>query len=336
MTAEIPPATIGLQLFPGKTRKPSNQSASSSADGVAVRVADVQLDTSLGPNGTLARECPRYVELMSRALAIKSGEGFADVRALAPERCACNHAHAHAPLPAQIEALDLFRVPKIRDNGGRAVFVFLPAHLPEDDDEVLERATLYAFACMHQLVAVERREYTALWLCNNRETPSALSHRWFLRVYHATPYCYQTQLKTLAVVHPTVSVRVKLFALSYLHSACLTRHQFWEKLDFCDRLEFLDQLVPIKLIKTLPQEVKDHDKHLDATMYDELQNPHLLEQMGAAGMGHLYDGGGAYGFRSPGEPRAEDFGRGANSSDDEGMRRREKPPLPKRNWEMDD
>ena len=53
------------------------------------------------------------------------------------------------------------------------------------------------------------------------------------------------------MVHPALRVRAALFLLAYL-----PRHSFWEKLDYADRLEFLDDHVPLALIKSLPQEVK--------------------------------------------------------------------------------
>ena len=39
-------------------------------------------DPVLAAAGELARECPRYCELMREALAIKAGAGFGDVEAL--------------------------------------------------------------------------------------------------------------------------------------------------------------------------------------------------------------------------------------------------------------
>ena len=45
-----------------------------------VTVADAPLDASLAADGVLARECPNYVAMMKRGLALAAGEGFADVR----------------------------------------------------------------------------------------------------------------------------------------------------------------------------------------------------------------------------------------------------------------
>lgn len=284
----------------------------------SVQFADPPLDASLAPDGELARECPNYVEMVKRALALQSGEGFAD-----------------------IEALDVFRVAKQRDNGGRIVFVFLPAHLPEGDEALLERATLYAIAQMHTHVVVQERQYTALWLCNNRDdTNSPLPLRWWRSTYYATPYVYHERLKTLAVVHPSVAVRCKLFALSYLHSAYLTRHPFWDKLDYADRLEFLDAHVPIALVKTLPREVKEYDKALDREMYatmDAAQSGSNLEQLSAGALSGMHRGPSFWGggvARDPADDlRAEDDGQAFDGVDASSVRQRAEGELPKRNWE---
>ena len=46
---------------------------------VSVALAEPQLDASLAPDGDLARECPQYVDTVSRAISL-AAEGFADVR----------------------------------------------------------------------------------------------------------------------------------------------------------------------------------------------------------------------------------------------------------------
>jgi len=293
--------------------------AEQSSSSTVVALSDPPLDPSLAPDGTLARECPRYVEMVRRARALASGEGFAD-----------------------IEALDVFRIAPWPDKSGRPVVIFLPAHLPDGDERLLELATLFVFSKMHQLVCVEEKEFTALWLCNNRETPSPLYLRWWRRIYWATPYVYHQRLSTLAVVHPSVSVRVCLFALSYV-----PRVSFWEKLDYMDRIEFLDQHVPVALIKSLPQEVKDHDKELDREMYDSVQNPdHPARAMagmgGLAGAGGLGEIGGG-GFGGAGVGGSAEFG-GGDLNGFAGLhgarsRHRDGAPeayeMPKRNWEND-
>ena len=151
-------------------------------------VADAPLDPSLAPDSELASECPDYVETVTRALNLAAGEGFADV-----------------------EALDVFRVAPQADNDGRPVFIFIPSNLPEDDGAMLERATLFVFAAVHRLVVVQGCEFTALWLCNNREDKaSQLSWRWWRRTYYSVPYIYHTRLHMLCVVHPSIAVRATL------------------------------------------------------------------------------------------------------------------------------
>ena len=254
-----------------------------------------------------------------------------------PNPCARDqNTHVHKMIDdaarAQIEALDVFRIAAETDNGGRPIVIFIPAHLPEGDADLLERATLYAFAKLHQLVIVEKREYSAMWLCNNRETPSALPLSWWRRTYYATPFCYQTQLHTLMVVHPTIAVRTKLFVLSYLHSAYLTRHQFWDKVDFADRIEFLDSHVPLALVKKLPDEVKQHDKELDREMYATLQEGGSLEQMHTRYGGTL--GGLGAGLGGLGSMGGAMRGHGLDSASfGDGGRSRVDAELPKRNWE---
>ena len=123
----------------------------------------------------------------------------------------------------------------------------------------------------------------------------------------------------LCVVHPSIAVRAKLFLLSYL-----PRHSFWERLDYADRLEFLDAHVPLALIKSLPQEVKDHDKYLDREMYASVQHAQQHGPAHAAGAAELFAqsslNGGMSGLGSTGAGTAA----GTNDAP---------PPLPKRNWE---
>ena len=122
-----------------------------------VELSDPAVDPTLAEGSTLATECPNYVAFVKSAISIAKGEGFAD-----------------------IEALDVFRVHTLAD--GRLVLIFLPAHLPVDDERLLERATQYVFARMHQLVIVEQKEYTVLWLCNN-DDDNRKKRLFFLEVY---------------------------------------------------------------------------------------------------------------------------------------------------------
>ena len=125
------------------------------------------------------------------------------------------------------------------------------------------------------------------------------------------------------------SVRAAFFALSYLQSR---RFCFWEKIDFTDRLEFLDAFVPIALIKSLPDDVKDYDRQLDREMYDgsalkELHSMHDFGRMAShAGMGLGGLGGG--------EGHSLD-GMGGTSGEDS-AEARPKVELPKRNWEEEE
>jgi hypothetical protein len=167
------------------------------------------------------------------------------------------------------------------------------------------------------------RADTVLWLCNNRDTPSSLPLSWWRRTYWSVPYCFHERLHCLAVVHPSLQVRAVLFALSYL-----PRHSFWEKLDYADRLEFLDSHVPIELVKTLPAEVKQHDKDLDKEMYASVQGPRGPDGMPANMWASSALGGGL------GAAGLGGAGFGAAGMGDEAMPNREKPvELPKRNWE---
>ena len=60
-------------------RQHTAMSGVSPAPAVSVALAEPQLDGSLAADGELARECPQYVDTVSRALSL-AAEGFADVR----------------------------------------------------------------------------------------------------------------------------------------------------------------------------------------------------------------------------------------------------------------
>jgi len=251
---------------------------------VAIDLAEPPIDDPhLQSDGPIAQECPRYIDLMRRALAIKTGAGFGD-----------------------IEALDAFRLTG-PDNEGNPVFIFIPENLPEDDrEDAVDRLMLYVLYQVHEVVVRQGKSYTALWLSQN-DKPSRLSFRWLRWAYYSIPYVYHERLSSLCIVHPPLQTRLALFALSYLQ-----RHSFWEKLNFADRLEFLDDVVPIDLIKSLPQSYKDADKALDREMYSQ-DGGALTGMGGMAGMG---------GFPMPAMPPAD----GAPG---------EAPqvPIAKRNWE---
>ena len=78
-----------------------------SAEGVVVPLPTVPHDPVLAEDGALARECPRYCELLREALAIKAGPGFGDV-----------------------EALDAFRLTGPDNEGRREWHALRPVHQP--------------------------------------------------------------------------------------------------------------------------------------------------------------------------------------------------------------
>ena len=127
-------------------------------------------------------------------------------------------------------------------------------------------------------------------------------------------------------------MRAKLFVLSYL-----PRHSFWDKLDYADRLEFLDAHVPLELIKSLPRALKEHDKYLDREMYATVQQAqqhgpgHLATPAAAAEfanntMGGMSGMGGLGGLSGLGGLDGGSAGAPDGAAE-------QLPPLPKRNWE---
>lgn len=183
--------------------------------------------------------CPKYVEMVRRALLIEAGEGFADV-----------------------EALDCFRVAV--DKQGRPCYIFLPAHLPKDVD--MERVTMYVFMTLHKRVIREHQRFTALWLCNNRDTASRLGVRWFRRTFRNAPSEFLKRCSVLCLVHPPLWVRLNMFVLSFGFTLGCSKYSLWKKLDFTERLEFLEHYVSKDVIRSLPEEVKMYDCELDEMM----------------------------------------------------------------------
>ena len=261
------------------------------ASNVVFQLPDSPDDPTLADGGDLHTECPAYVELMREALKVSAREGFGDV-----------------------EALDAFRLTG-PDLEGRRVFMFIPGNIPENEhtQEIIERLTLYVLSLVHDVVVVKKESYTAIWLCNN-QSDSRLTYRWFRRTYNSVPYVYHERLAVLCIVHPSLRVRLILFLLSYL-----PRHSFWEKINYADRLEFLDDTVPVALIKTLPKAYKEYDKELDVQMYSSDNLAHVrslggLGMMGSMGMGM-------------GETQGSSVDADGNA---EGP---QKFAMPKRNWE---
>jgi len=266
-------------------------------------------DPLIAIGSALHSECPLYCDLVRQALTIKAGVGFGDV-----------------------EALDAFRLTG-PDNEGRPVFMFIPGAIPENEETaaLVEKLTLYVLSIVHDLVVHQQKHFTAIWMCNNHSESRPLSIGWFRRTYRSVPYCYHERLAGLCLVHPSLTVRCMLFVLSYL-----PRVSFWDKLNYCDRLEFLDGNVPVSLIKTVPQLYKDYDKQLDRDMYE------ASSQMAAGnGLGSGIGGIGGMGMSGmgmsgvPGMPGSvPDMADGA-PDDQGGQQGQPKMELPKRNWEMD-
>ncbi len=190
---------------------------------VAVAV-DAPTDSSLAEGGQLHVECPAYVDLARRALTLGTEGGF-----------------------SAVEALDVVRRTG-PDNEGRAVFMFFPSRLPADVD--IEHVTLYAIWLMHPVVVLRGEQYTAVWVCNN-SVESRLGVRWFRRTYWSVPYAYHKQMAALCIVHPSVTVRFVLFALSYL-----VKHSFWEKINYADRLEVIDENLLLLTLAPTPRQAR--------------------------------------------------------------------------------
>ena len=298
----------------------SSTKADDAGSSVAVELSDSPADDpTLEP---LKADNPNYCETVRRGLLIEAGEGFAD-----------------------IEAMDVFRISKIPDNDGRTVFIFLPENLPDYQmpraarDEIVERATLYAFTQLHKHVVREQREYTAVWLCmNDEERWSPLPMKWWRRTYKATPRLFMERLGMLNIVHPSLSVRSRMLALSYLTNGVA---DCWEKINYADRLEFLDCSVPVKLIKTLPESVKDYDRYQDKLMMDSLHNKDPMstygKYSGMGGMGGMMGMGGMGGMgMSSMMSGMQAMGIGGDLPDPNAGMGDLPKELPKRNWERDD
>ena len=140
---------------------------------------------------------------------------------------------------AAVEALGAVQRAPCVDRAGRPVFLFYPSRLAAGGASgvTLERVTAHALLLMHEHVVARGGEYAVVWVTNNLE-PDELGWRWFVSTYRMVPHAYHKQMRSLAVVHPAVSTRLTLLALSYL-----LRASFWDKLVYADRVEFLDEVV---------------------------------------------------------------------------------------------
>jgi len=233
----------------GKTS--SSRRSGSVALQLPTLVADPFLDRLAGTNA-------EYVRLYRAAHAIASEGGF-------------DH----------LKRMDVVRRAKVQDKFQRDIFLFFPAHMPEGAD--LERIVMYAIWLMHDPVVVGNRPYSAVWVCNNLEA-SQLGYFWFRRTYKMVPHEYHKNMRSLAIVHPGLGVRLTLLLLSYMLKA-----SFWEKLVYADRIEFLDEVVEPKALE-LPNELYEYDRFLDR------EAAQMAEQhLSGAGMGGGMIGGGMMG-----------------------------------------
>jgi len=176
---------------------------------------------------------------------------------------------------SEMQKWDIIRKSGV-DKHGRDVYMFLPGNLPEGVD--LDKVTIYGLHLMHESVVQQGREYTAVWVCNNL-LDSRLSFWWFRRVYKMLPHAYHKQMRCVCLVHPSIQVRILVWLLSYL-----VKHTFWEKVNFADRIEFLDEVLTNETIASIPQEYKDYDKALDKAMYTSMDDPAMKQLSGMYGM----------------------------------------------------
>jgi hypothetical protein len=222
----------------------------------------------------LASTHPIYAALCRQAKILKSTTGLHD-----------------------IEAMDVVRLAG-PDKQGRPVFLFNPANLSRGVDH--DRVTMFCLNLMHEPVLVQGKGYGCVWLCNNL-CDSQLGFLFFRRTYKMLPRAYRKNMLWLRIVHPAVQVRLILFGLSYL----LT-DSFWDKFDYADRIEFLDEVVDIPSLR-IPKEYFDYDRLLDeeARHMADPSNPHGVMNesimggmmggstggmMGGAGLGAGMDG----------------------------------------------
>ncbi|KAL1530071.1 hypothetical protein AB1Y20_000993 [Prymnesium parvum] len=175
---------------------------------------------------------------------------------------------------AAMERMDVVRKSGV-DNEGHPVFMFIPGNIAEGAD--LDELTMFAVHLMHDVVVRQGREYTVLWVCNNL-LDSRLSFAWFRRTYRMLPQAYHKQLCYVCVVHPDIQTRLILFLLSYF-----VKNQFWEKLFYADRIEFLDERLKDDTIASIPEEYKQYDRDLDKAMY-ATEDASLAQMQGMVGM----------------------------------------------------
>ena len=238
--------------------------ATSSRADVELQITDPPSDAALDE---LSSTHAAYVALCRQAAVLKTTTRFQD-----------------------IEVMDVVRQAGL-DKQGRPVFLFTPANLSRGAD--LERVTMFCLTLMHELVVVQDKAFGCVWLCNNL-WDSQLGFRFFRRTYNMLPRPYRKNMYWLRIVHPPVQVRLLLFALSYV-----VTDSFWEKFDYADRIEFLDEVVDIPGLR-IPKEYFDYDRMLDqeARHMADPSNPHgvmnesVMGGMMGSGMGGMMGGAG--------------------------------------------
>ena len=207
-----------------------------------------------------------YCQLVRRGQIIERGESFRD-----------------------IEAHDLIRV--VKTNLGNPCFIFFPQHLPDGID--MERVTMYTYTLMHKHVMLQDRSYMVIWVCNNADwLNSKLPMSWFFKAWRATPSVYFERMSVFALLHASVSVRMKMWLSSWTFTLGLTSHSLWRKIDFVSRLEYLERYIHVREIKMFPEEIKMHDIDLEAEAMERARHEQIQPRFEYGSGMHDEFGGG--------------------------------------------
>lgn len=195
-----------------------------------------------------------------------------------------------------VEAVGAVQRAPINDKEGRPIFLFYPSRLAAGEAEgvSLEQVMSHALLLMHSTVVTRDSAYTVVWVTNNLD-PDRLGYFWFRSTYKMVPRAYHKNMRSLCIVHPSISTRLTLLMLSYMLSTT-----FWEKLVYADRIEFLDEVLDYKTVG-LPSDVIMYDKFLDKEM--ETQAAQMQAGMGSTwgGTNSLNSFGGGFGAGLTGE-----------------------------------
>eukprot|EP00967_Tisochrysis_lutea_P134601 scaffold237886_cov33-Tisochrysis_lutea.AAC.1 len=161
----------------------------------------------------------------------------------------------------ELERLGAVQRAPINDKEGRPIFVFFPSRLAGGEEKglTLEKVMSHALLLMHDTVVVQDKPYTVIWVTNNLE-PDRLGYFWFRSTYKMVPRAYHKNMRSLCIVHPSISTRLMLLMLSYL-----LKTSFWEKLVYADRVEFLDEVMDYTALE-LPSDLLMYDRFLDKEM----------------------------------------------------------------------